>query len=412
MTLRIGYIGLGALGRHLAGSLLRAGFPVTVYDVDASCSVDLGKAGATCASSIAETARTSDTIITCLPSPEAVAEVVAGQGRRVRRPRRRRHLDRHEHQRRARAARLAALRRARSSRRWSRRSPAACIWPRPGRSPCWSAAAAVYGRHRRLSRPWAGKCSTWARSAGRGDQGDHQHARLHPPRRRRRGAHAGQAGRDRPRPGLGGHQGQLRQQLRPRDRGPADPERQLQHRLHDGPGPKGPGLRAHHGREFGVPLELASVTEQHSRAPEPCMAAARSHPWSSRCSRRPWARSCAHPGSPPSSSRSEPRRRLSGRGPSPGRRWWVGPRTSSGTPNGTYVPLDVPSGVPVGRDYLPWRAVATRAARERCRGVGAERNAAHRPPGDRMFSGQLDLTNIRSNTAGPRALGQHQRRDP
>ena len=80
MTLRIGYIGLGALGRHLAGSLLRAGFPLTVYDVDASCSVDLGKAGATCAGSIAETARASDTIITCLPSPEAVASVVAEEG--------------------------------------------------------------------------------------------------------------------------------------------------------------------------------------------------------------------------------------------------------------------------------------------------------------------------------------------
>ncbi|MBE0527912.1 MAG: NAD(P)-dependent oxidoreductase, partial [Thermoleophilia bacterium] len=80
MTLKIGYIGLGALGRHLAGSLLRAGFPLTVYDVDASCSVELGKAGATCADSISETARASDTIITCLPSPEAVASVVAEEG--------------------------------------------------------------------------------------------------------------------------------------------------------------------------------------------------------------------------------------------------------------------------------------------------------------------------------------------
>ena len=80
MTVKIGYIGLGSLGRHLAGSLLGAGFPLTVYDVDASCSVDLGKAGATCAGSIAETARASDTIITCLPSPEAVASVVAEEG--------------------------------------------------------------------------------------------------------------------------------------------------------------------------------------------------------------------------------------------------------------------------------------------------------------------------------------------
>lgn len=46
MTAKIGYVGLGSLGRRLAGSLLRAGFPLTVYDVDESCSVDLGKAGA------------------------------------------------------------------------------------------------------------------------------------------------------------------------------------------------------------------------------------------------------------------------------------------------------------------------------------------------------------------------------
>jgi 3-hydroxyisobutyrate dehydrogenase-like beta-hydroxyacid dehydrogenase len=34
MTIRIGYIGLGSLGRHLAGSLLKAGFPLTVHDID------------------------------------------------------------------------------------------------------------------------------------------------------------------------------------------------------------------------------------------------------------------------------------------------------------------------------------------------------------------------------------------
>ena len=78
MTMKIGYIGLGSLGRHLACSLLRAGFPLTVYDVDASCAVDLGRAGATCAASIAEMARASDTVITCLPSPEVVADVIAG----------------------------------------------------------------------------------------------------------------------------------------------------------------------------------------------------------------------------------------------------------------------------------------------------------------------------------------------
>ena len=80
MTLRIGYIGLGALGRHLAGSLLQAGFPLTVYDLDRTCAIDLERNGAVCADSVLEMAQASDTVITCLPSPEAVNEVVAGEG--------------------------------------------------------------------------------------------------------------------------------------------------------------------------------------------------------------------------------------------------------------------------------------------------------------------------------------------
>ena len=80
MTIRIGYIGLGALGRHLAGSLLEAGFPLTVYDIDRSCAIDLERNGAVCADSIAEMAGASDTVITCLPSPEAVDAVVGGEG--------------------------------------------------------------------------------------------------------------------------------------------------------------------------------------------------------------------------------------------------------------------------------------------------------------------------------------------
>jgi 3-hydroxyisobutyrate dehydrogenase len=79
MTLRIGYIGLGALGRHLAGSLLKAGFPLTVYDIDRTCAIDLEKNGAVCADSILEVARASDTVITCLPSPEAVNAVITGE---------------------------------------------------------------------------------------------------------------------------------------------------------------------------------------------------------------------------------------------------------------------------------------------------------------------------------------------
>ncbi len=78
MTTSIGYIGLGSLGRHLAGSLLRAGFPVTVYDLDRDAARELLAAGAVWAGSPAELAGAVETVITCLPSPEAVAETVSG----------------------------------------------------------------------------------------------------------------------------------------------------------------------------------------------------------------------------------------------------------------------------------------------------------------------------------------------
>ena len=76
--MKIGYIGLGSLGRHLAGSLLRAGFTVTVNDIDPAAAHDLLEAGAAWADSPAAVARLSDTVITCLPSPEVVTAVTAG----------------------------------------------------------------------------------------------------------------------------------------------------------------------------------------------------------------------------------------------------------------------------------------------------------------------------------------------
>jgi 3-hydroxyisobutyrate dehydrogenase len=78
MAMRVGFVGLGSLGRHLATSLVRAGFPVTVFDVNGSAVDELAAAGAAGAGSAAEVARASDTVITCLPSPEIVAEAVCG----------------------------------------------------------------------------------------------------------------------------------------------------------------------------------------------------------------------------------------------------------------------------------------------------------------------------------------------
>lgn len=76
--MRLGFIGLGNLGGHLAASLLRHGFKVTVYDRDAALAARLVALGATWADSAAEVARASETVLTCLPSP-AVSEAVLAQ---------------------------------------------------------------------------------------------------------------------------------------------------------------------------------------------------------------------------------------------------------------------------------------------------------------------------------------------
>jgi len=76
--MRYGFIGLGKLGGHLAASLVRAGFEVTVCDLDESRATPLVAAGARWAATPRATAASSDAVITCLPSPAAATAVVAG----------------------------------------------------------------------------------------------------------------------------------------------------------------------------------------------------------------------------------------------------------------------------------------------------------------------------------------------
>jgi 3-hydroxyisobutyrate dehydrogenase len=72
---RYGFIGLGNLGAHLAHSLLRNGFDLTVYDRDPVAMDVLTSKGAHAAASPVEVAAAVDAVITCLPSP-AVSEAV------------------------------------------------------------------------------------------------------------------------------------------------------------------------------------------------------------------------------------------------------------------------------------------------------------------------------------------------
>ncbi|NJM42200.1 MAG: NAD(P)-dependent oxidoreductase [Anaerolineae bacterium] len=79
MSKRLGFIGIGNLGVHLAMSLVRAGFNVTVHDLNKAAASELLAAGAQWADSAQAVAEASDSVFTCLPSPRAVAAVVSGE---------------------------------------------------------------------------------------------------------------------------------------------------------------------------------------------------------------------------------------------------------------------------------------------------------------------------------------------
>lgn len=77
---RVGYIGLGVMGRPMSSNLLRKGFKVAVFDIDQSKIPPLLELGATAAGSVAEVSETSDVVITMLPDSPHVEEVVTGPG--------------------------------------------------------------------------------------------------------------------------------------------------------------------------------------------------------------------------------------------------------------------------------------------------------------------------------------------
>jgi 3-hydroxyisobutyrate dehydrogenase len=76
--MKYGFIGLGNLGRHLAGSLVRRGFDVVVTDTVKANADGLLAKGATWADDAQSLAADVDAVITCLPSPAVSEKVLAG----------------------------------------------------------------------------------------------------------------------------------------------------------------------------------------------------------------------------------------------------------------------------------------------------------------------------------------------
>ena len=75
--MQAGFIGLGNVGGKLAGSLLRNGVPLRVHDLDARLVAAFVARGAQDGGAPGAMMRDCDVVITCLPSPEASAAVMA-----------------------------------------------------------------------------------------------------------------------------------------------------------------------------------------------------------------------------------------------------------------------------------------------------------------------------------------------
>lgn len=77
--MKIGFIGLGIMGRPMSRNLIQAGYDVTVFTNKAVVMDELVEAGARKAGNVGELARAADVIITMLPNSPNVREVALGK---------------------------------------------------------------------------------------------------------------------------------------------------------------------------------------------------------------------------------------------------------------------------------------------------------------------------------------------
>ena len=76
---KIAFIGLGAMGKSMAGHLAGAGYPLTVYDLNPAPVEALKNQGAAVAASCAAASREADVVITMLPADEEVKQAILGE---------------------------------------------------------------------------------------------------------------------------------------------------------------------------------------------------------------------------------------------------------------------------------------------------------------------------------------------
>ena len=76
----IAFIGLGNMGAPMAQNLLRAGHPLSVFDLSAAAVASLSSAGARAAASAQDAVREADIVISMLPASSHVRELYLGNG--------------------------------------------------------------------------------------------------------------------------------------------------------------------------------------------------------------------------------------------------------------------------------------------------------------------------------------------
>ncbi|XP_012262382.1 3-hydroxyisobutyrate dehydrogenase, mitochondrial [Athalia rosae] len=76
---RIAFIGLGNMGGHMARNLVKKGYKLTAFDVNAAAVSSLVEAGANGASNAAEASEDADMVISMLPSNQHVLECYTGE---------------------------------------------------------------------------------------------------------------------------------------------------------------------------------------------------------------------------------------------------------------------------------------------------------------------------------------------
>jgi 3-hydroxyisobutyrate dehydrogenase-like beta-hydroxyacid dehydrogenase len=75
---RLGFVGIGYMGRPIARRLLESGFKLMAYDREHSKAEELIQYGGTVAQSIAELSSSCNVVLSCLPSDEAVLDAYKG----------------------------------------------------------------------------------------------------------------------------------------------------------------------------------------------------------------------------------------------------------------------------------------------------------------------------------------------